>query len=828
MRLRGAALLWISWLLVSAAVHVSALDVNPHVRRAAPDVEGGSPPRVQQDGTPSSGGRGGTAVHGPPPTEPQATLTSAESLYGHLRNAITPHGRFDRVAETVAELLSVSKRECARVLDLVTRRGTFWYPLLGGCVLKNDTAACGAIETMVSGCEVPLTARGPIDVPPLHVAAQLGSASLTRRLLTAGARADAHTDRHGGAFPFPITALHLAAWIKDRKALPLARYLLLLGAARRANLAGDHRAAAAVAAQAVRQLDGAGLVLLVREAKDRRRDGALARLLRAAEVDGVRVVHARDVADALDEQAEELVELMLAPQAAGTQRQRVLKGDKNRDALEPPPPIEVDSREGWAGWTPLHVAAHCGAKRTALALLKNGADPTRTEDHMDMTPAHLAAAQGYGDLLGLLEEAAAPDVVAAAAAEGWEGDVAAVDREGRSPRSILRHTLPPKQAENGGGSGDEGADNGSSNVETLVASTHDNGGWHSQPSTRVVAALKDRRARGRCDIAVVDGGLDPTDFAADYLHVGRPLLLRGAAAAWDFRRAWRRDALMSDPNRSRAGVIASAIPNGGLFGLVERRTDIATFAAEMRGVRGGDGADDGDGTRADPHGAGPVEGGKGGEGGDPPPSYVYVNIRSTVSPSAGPVPNSTASTTAFLAQDFPKLPDFFPDDGSVKPLAHQLYMGASGSGTPHHFHGAAWNAIAWGRKRWFMHPPSRARYSTVHPLVAIEEKSRRDSATLAREYKSDDEDALECTQEAGDVIFVPHSWGHAVINLVETVGVAGELATGNILNGGKHPSGDAPPGRFRPPARKAKEMKIDTPSSPPRGVQESYSDRAEL
>jgi hypothetical protein len=60
---------------------------------------------------------------------------------------------------------------------------------------------------------------------------------------------------------------------------------------------------------------------------------------------------------------------------------------------------------------------------------------------------------------------------------------------------------------------------------------------------------------------------------------------------------------------------------------------------------------------------------------------------------------------------------------------------------------------------------------------------------------------LECTQEAGDVMFVPHSWGHAVVNLVETVGVAGEVATGNILNGGKHPEGD--PGQFRPPPGKS-------------------------
>ena len=110
-----------------------------------------------------------------------------------------------------------------------------------------------------------------------------------------------------------------------------------------------------------------------------------------------------------------------------------------------------------------------------------------------------------------------------------------------------------------------------------------------------------------------------------------------------------------------------------------------------------------------------------------------------------------------------------------------------------------------------MYPPSRARYSTLHPLTSLEEKRIRMRSRRRRRRRKfgsedadsdDDDDAdapLECTQEAGDVMFVPHSWGHAVINLVETIGVASELATGNVLNGGKHPAGDAPPGRFKPP-----------------------------
>lgn len=37
---------------------------------------------------------------------------------------------------------------------------------------------------------------------------------------------------------------------------------------------------------------------------------------------------------------------------------------------------------------------------------------------------------------------------------------------------------------------------------------------------------------------------------------------------------------------------------------------------------------------------------------------------------------------------------------------------------------------------------------------------------------------LRCTQEAGDVLFLPPLWAHAVLNLAESVGYAAELEWG--------------------------------------------------
>jgi len=125
-----------------------------------------------------------------------------------------------------------------------------------------------------------------------------------------------------------------------------------------------------------------------------------------------------------------------------------------------------------------------------------------------------------------------------------------VDREGRTPRRLLAHTRPPppeeEEEEEENVRGNVGEDDG-----LWGAGTHDNGGWHGDPSPRVTAAFRigggsgsggggdngggggsssgNGKRRRRCDIAVVEGGMDPADFAADYLHIGRPLLLRGRA-----------------------------------------------------------------------------------------------------------------------------------------------------------------------------------------------------------------------------------------------------------------------------------------------------------
>jgi hypothetical protein len=74
-----------------------------------------------------------------------------------------------------------------------------------------------------------------------------------------------------------------------------------------------------------------------------------------------------------------------------------------------------------------------------------------------------------------------------------------------------------------------------------------------------------------------------------------------------------------------------------------------------------------------------------------------------------------------------------------------------------HFHNTAWNALLYGAKKWFIYPPRDAIASNQHILDFIDE----DLGFFASQGIK----AMTCTQLAGDVMIVPESWGHGVVNL---------------------------------------------------------------
>jgi hypothetical protein len=101
----------------------------------------------------------------------------------------------------------------------------------------------------------------------------------------------------------------------------------------------------------------------------------------------------------------------------------------------------------------------------------------------------------------------------------------------------------------------------------------------------------------------------------------------------------------------------------------------------------------------------------------------------------------------------------------------EFYFGPPGSGAPWHYHDPAFNALAYGRKRWFITPPRRAVFSNT-PAV----EWYRTEFVQSKPDDSAGRHVLECTQETGDIIFVPYLWSHATINLETSIGLAYEMS----------------------------------------------------
>lgn len=103
-------------------------------------------------------------------------------------------------------------------------------------------------------------------------------------------------------------------------------------------------------------------------------------------------------------------------------------------------------------------------------------------------------------------------------------------------------------------------------------------------------------------------------------------------------------------------------------------------------------------------------------------------------------------------------------NGINRVMSLQFYLGPARSGAPQHWHTAALNSQAYGRKRWYVFPPGNASYSL---------KPTND--WLREDYEPGLRQGLEFTQEAGDVVFLPGSWGHLTYNEATSIGVAMEF-----------------------------------------------------
>ncbi|XP_023584106.1 jmjC domain-containing protein 8 isoform X1 [Trichechus manatus latirostris] len=86
----------------------------------------------------------------------------------------------------------------------------------------------------------------------------------------------------------------------------------------------------------------------------------------------------------------------------------------------------------------------------------------------------------------------------------------------------------------------------------------------------------------------------------------------------------------------------------------------------------------------------------------------------------------------------------------------------AGSGVPFHWHGPGFSEVIYGRKRWFLYPPEKT--PEFHPNKTTLAWFHDTYPTLAPSARP-----LECTIQAGEVLYFPDRWWHATLNLDTSV-----------------------------------------------------------
>ncbi|KAM4535811.1 jmjC domain-containing protein 8 [Fundulus diaphanus] len=94
--------------------------------------------------------------------------------------------------------------------------------------------------------------------------------------------------------------------------------------------------------------------------------------------------------------------------------------------------------------------------------------------------------------------------------------------------------------------------------------------------------------------------------------------------------------------------------------------------------------------------------------------------------------------------------------------AYSFGIAGPGTGVPFHWHGPGYSEVIYGRKRWFLYPPSKEPH--FHP-----NRTTLSWLTETYPYLPEEEAPLECTIRPGEVLFFPDRWWHATLNLDTSV-----------------------------------------------------------
>eukprot|EP01048_Picozoa_sp_COSAG05_P015951 COSAG05_NODE_1988_length_3739_cov_33.369505_2_plen_507_part_00 len=226
--------------------------------------------------------------------------------------------------------------------------------------------------------------------------------------------------------------------------------------------------------------------------------------------------------------------------------------------------------------------------------------------------------------------------------------------------------------------------------------------------------------------------LSNADFKRQFLDPTKPVLLTGAQESWAARKRWKRRSFLK-----KFGNIKVEVGNA---------SDIVLFAsgwhshlAPMKSLED-------------------FINGFGGEGGELDKSFVFQAIGKANS----------------LQQDFDTpntlLPFFQLERPSHAPkMWNMVSLGEHGAGLPFHDHGDSWLGLVHGSKHWFLYAPGTAPNVQMDVLSGVQYWARNVLPTL------NGNKPIQCTQKAGEILYVPQGWIHATLNIGDAVAVGGQI-----------------------------------------------------
>jgi len=231
-----------------------------------------------------------------------------------------------------------------------------------------------------------------------------------------------------------------------------------------------------------------------------------------------------------------------------------------------------------------------------------------------------------------------------------------------------------------------------------------------------------------CEVTEYDGLPSPEVFGA-ILERNEPVVFRNAVKDWLIRDVWTYENFRKKfDNRS---ISVSAIPYQERFDETSADVSLKMTVAEYLQTWGDD-AELFETTQA--------------------PRYLF---------------------SASMPLDYPDIMDDITDltelldhfDYKTSQMGKQFYFGPRYTGAPMHYHNTAINALAYGKKRWFITLPNQTFYSIKAPKQLLKDDINNlvKNATLK-----------QCVQFAGDLMFVGTGWGHATLNEQASIGFAME------------------------------------------------------